>query len=191
MSLRRTVGIAGLLWVAAITLLHAWLNLGLGASAATTPSGREKFKVGFLPVTCHLTCPVTDFIDENLMGEGIFEPIRFSGWPEIKEAFLAGYMPATFMLAPLAMALREQGVPIKIVYLGHRDGTAMMVHKDSRNLPDRGPARQARRRLRRARLPDAHEDARRPCASGSASARRFSSSLTTSRRPCSWPTACW
>jgi NitT/TauT family transport system substrate-binding protein len=31
----------------------------------------------------------------------------------------------------MAMALREQGVPIKIVYLGHRDGTTMMVHKDS------------------------------------------------------------
>jgi NitT/TauT family transport system substrate-binding protein len=31
----------------------------------------------------------------------------------------------------MAMALREQGVPLKIVYLGHRDGTAMMVHKDS------------------------------------------------------------
>ena len=51
--------------------------------------------------------------------------------PEIKEAFLAGYLPATFILAPMAMALREQGVPIKIVYLGHRDGTAMMVRKDS------------------------------------------------------------
>jgi NitT/TauT family transport system substrate-binding protein len=35
------------------------------------------------------------------------------------------------MLAPMAMALREQGVPIKIIYLGHRDGTTMMVHKDS------------------------------------------------------------
>lgn len=35
------------------------------------------------------------------------------------------------MLAPLAMALRSEGVPVKIVYLGHRDGTAMMVHKDS------------------------------------------------------------
>ena len=38
------------------------------------------------------------------------------------------------MLAPMAMALREQGVPIKIVYLGHRDGTAMMVQKDSDDL---------------------------------------------------------
>jgi NitT/TauT family transport system substrate-binding protein len=35
------------------------------------------------------------------------------------------------MLAPMAMALRQQGVPVKIVFLGHRDGSALMVHKDS------------------------------------------------------------
>ena len=87
--------------------------------------------VGFLPVTCHLTCPVTDFINKQLYGESIFEPVRFNGWPELKEAHLSGYTPATFILAPMAMALREQGVPIKIVYLGHRDGSAVMVHKDS------------------------------------------------------------
>jgi NitT/TauT family transport system substrate-binding protein len=64
-------------------------------------------------------------------GNGIFEPVRFNGFPELKEAFLAHHTEATFILAPMAMALREQGVPIKIVYLGHRDGTALMVHKDS------------------------------------------------------------
>ncbi len=57
--------------------------------------------------------------------------MRFNGFPEIKESLLAGHLPATFMLAPMAMALRQQGVPLKIVYLGHRDGTALMVHKDS------------------------------------------------------------
>ena len=66
-----------------------------------------------------------------MTGESIFDPVRFNGWPELKEAYLSGYTPATFILAPMAMALREQGVPIKIVYLGHRDGTAVMVHKDS------------------------------------------------------------
>ena len=85
----------------------------------------------FFPVTCHLTCPVTDFINKQMTGESIFEPVRFNGWPELKEAYLSGYTPATFILAPMAMALREQGVPIKIVYLGHRDGSAVMVHKDS------------------------------------------------------------
>ena len=90
-----------------------------------------RIRVGFIPVTCHLTCPVTHFINENTHGDAVFEPVRFNGWPELKEAFLSGHLEATFLLAPLAMSLREQGVPIKIVYLGHRDGTTMMVHKDS------------------------------------------------------------
>src|SRR5437762_10802700 len=66
-----------------------------------------------------------------MSGDGTFEPVRFNGWPELKEAYVSGYTPVTVMRAPMAMALREQGVPIKIVYLGHRDGSAVMVHKDS------------------------------------------------------------
>ncbi len=64
-------------------------------------------------------------------GKGFYEPVRFNGFPEVKESFASEHLQATFMLAPLAMALRQQGLPVKIVYLGHRDGTAMMVHKDS------------------------------------------------------------
>ena len=33
-------------------------------------------------------------------------------------------------MAPLAVALAAQGVPVKIVYLGHRYGSAVVVHKD-------------------------------------------------------------
>src|SRR5437016_3733864 len=64
-------------------------------------------------------------------GDGMFKPVRFNGWAELKEAFIAGHTEASFILAPMAMALRAEGVKIKIVYLGHRDGTALMVHKDS------------------------------------------------------------
>ena len=63
-------------------------------------------------------------------GKGLYEPVRFSGFPEIKEAFVSGYLRGTFMLAPMAMVLRQEGVPVKIVYLGHRDGTAIMVNQD-------------------------------------------------------------
>jgi len=66
-----------------------------------------------------------------MVGKGFYEPVRFSGFPEMKEALVSGYLDATFMIAPLALALREGGVPVKIVYLGHRDGTALMVHKES------------------------------------------------------------
>src|SRR6266446_6963941 len=67
----------------------------------------------------------------HVSGRSEFQPLRFQGWPELKEAFLSGETPATFILAPLAMKLREDGVPLRIVYLGHRDGSAMMVNKDS------------------------------------------------------------
>jgi len=131
MSFRKAlITIAGV-WLVVITLLHASLNLHLFRSKPVTTAGQTRFRIGFLPVTCHLTCPVTDFINKQLSGASIFEPVRFNGWPELKEAYLSGYTPATFILAPMAMALREQGVPIKIVYLGHRDGSAVMVHKDS------------------------------------------------------------
>ncbi|MEX0642740.1 MAG: ABC transporter substrate-binding protein, partial [Pirellulales bacterium] len=74
---------------------------------------------------------MTDWVNQNTIGHGFYEPVRFNGFPEIKESVLAGHLPATFMVAPLAIKLRQDGAPIKIVYLGHRDGTAMMVHKDS------------------------------------------------------------
>src|SRR5262245_10656184 len=130
MSLRTMVLLMAGLWIATIAVLHGWLNLHINPFGTAKAAGaQEKFRVGFIPVTCHLTCPVTDFIKKSIEGESFYQPIRFNGFPELKEAFLAGYMPATFILAPLAMKLREEGVPIKIVYLGHRDGTALMVHK--------------------------------------------------------------
>src|ERR1043166_6333256 len=66
-----------------------------------------------------------------MSGVGPYEPVRFNAFPEMKEAFISKNLQATFMIAPLVMKMREQGVPIKIVYLGHRDGTTLMVHKDS------------------------------------------------------------
>lgn len=47
------------------------------------------------------------------------------------ESIKSGRLEATFMIAPLAMKLREQGVKVKILYLGHRDGSTVMVAKDS------------------------------------------------------------
>jgi NitT/TauT family transport system substrate-binding protein len=87
--------------------------------------------VGYLPVTCHLTCPVTDFATKTTLTGTRFESERFGDFPTVVEALKARKIDATFILAPLAMVLREQGVPIHIVYLGHRDGSTVIVPKDS------------------------------------------------------------
>jgi NitT/TauT family transport system substrate-binding protein len=73
---------------------------------------------------------VTDFATRT-SATTRFESQRFTDFPTIVESIKAGRLEATFMIAPLAMKLREQGVPVKILYLGHRDGSTVMVQKDS------------------------------------------------------------
>jgi NitT/TauT family transport system substrate-binding protein len=52
-------------------------------------------------------------------------------FPTMAESIKANRLKATFMIVPLAMRLREQGVPVKICYLGHRDGSTVIVRKES------------------------------------------------------------
>jgi NitT/TauT family transport system substrate-binding protein len=108
-----------------LTLLHEKPWQGIGEAHAA------QLSVGFLPVTCHLTCPVTDFATKTTTTGTRFQSSRFTEFPTVVEALKARKIEATFLLAPLAMVLREQGVPIHIVYLGHRDGSTVIVPKNS------------------------------------------------------------
>jgi NitT/TauT family transport system substrate-binding protein len=98
----------------------------------------HELTIGFLPVTCHLTCPVTDFASKTTNSNTNFDSRLFTDFPTVVSAMEAKQIQATFMIAPLAMKLREQGVPVKICYLGHRDGSEIVVGKKSsiRNLTD-------------------------------------------------------
>ncbi|CAN5792699.1 sulfonate ABC transporter substrate-binding protein [soil metagenome] len=109
----------------ALTLLHLKPWRGIGSADAS------ELGVGFLPVTCHLTCPVTDFASKTTKTNTKFNSMRFTEFPTVVEALKARKIDAKFLLAPLAMVLREQGVPVKIVYLGHRDGSTVIVPKAS------------------------------------------------------------
>src|ERR1035438_4731402 len=100
-------------------------HYGFGSGRAA----REQLTVGFLPVTCHLTCPVTDYATRT-SGTTRFQSQLFMDFPTMAETMKAGRLEATFMIAPLAMKLREQGLPVKILYLGHRDGSTVMVRQD-------------------------------------------------------------
>ncbi|HVT04879.1 MAG TPA: ABC transporter substrate-binding protein [Thermoanaerobaculia bacterium] len=73
---------------------------------------------------------MTDYISAYSRSGELFVPRMFQGFPEIKEALISNKMQAAFMVAPMAVALRAQGVPIKIVYLGHRYGSAVVVQKN-------------------------------------------------------------
>ena len=61
----------------------------------------------------------------------LFQSAKFTDWPTVKEALISKEIGGAFILAPMAMQLVADGVPLKVVYLGHRDGTAIVVGKDS------------------------------------------------------------
>jgi len=101
-----------------------------GAQASVPDRGAETLAVGFLPVTCHLTCPVTDYATRTSPSTR-FESQRFTDFPTVVETLKSGRLDATFMIAPLAMKLREQGLKIRIAYLGHRDGSTIIARADA------------------------------------------------------------
>ena len=104
-------------------------------------------------MTCHLTCPVTDFATRT-SATTRFESQRFTDFPTIVESIKGGRLEATFMIAPLAMKLREQGVPVKILYLGHRDGSTVMVRKGSARQRSARSARQGLRHSEQVQQPE-------------------------------------
>jgi NitT/TauT family transport system substrate-binding protein len=126
---RWVIGVVGFIAVLGLLRFKPWQQTAWQGKARQTGRAHETLTVGFLPVTCHLTCPVTDFATRT-SATTRFESQRFADFPTIVESMKGGRLEASFMIAPLAMKLREQGMPVKILYLGHRDGSTVVVRKD-------------------------------------------------------------
>ncbi len=99
--------------------------------AGPNTEAKQSLTIGYLPVTCHLTCPVTDFASRTTASNTNFNSMRFTDFPTVVSALEAKQIMATFMIVPLAMKLREDGVPVKICYLGHRDGSEIIIAKNN------------------------------------------------------------
>src|SRR5579863_3698303 len=131
MSINKIILLCAAGWLVLISALHAYLNVNWSAVLNDyRPPSERKITVAYIPVTCQLTCPVTDYISKLSDNGEIFMPRLFQGFPEIKEALISNKVQAAFVVAPLAIALVSQGVPIKVVYLGHRYGSAVVVRKN-------------------------------------------------------------
>ena len=131
MSFKSKIMLGSFGWLTLISGMHAWLNVNWGAVLNDyLPVAKRKITVAYIPVTCQLTCPVTDYISKLSQNGEIFLPRLFQGFPEIKEALISNKIQAAFIVAPLAIALKAQGVNIKVVYLGHRYGSALVVKKN-------------------------------------------------------------
>ncbi|MFW5837549.1 MAG: sigma-70 family RNA polymerase sigma factor [Desulfovibrionaceae bacterium] len=86
---------------------------------------QRSVRLGYLPVSDHLLAMIAHHHhDRNAYGLQIR---RFLSWARLANCLKNGSLDAAFVMAPLAMALRNQGLPIKYVLDGHHDGSAITV----------------------------------------------------------------
>lgn len=109
------------LWFVLIASMHQQLNM--------EDSSRELITMGYMPVITNLAAPILDYA--SIEGDGIrFKALKFSSFAEMGEALRNGQIDAAFIIAPLAIELRQQGEDIKVVYIGNRHESTMVARND-------------------------------------------------------------
>ena len=108
-------------WLILIAALHHWLNVERGS--------RKVVRLGYMPVISNLAAPLLDYASRN-QGAVQFQALKFSSFAELGEALRNDQIEAAFMIAPLAIVLRQQGEDVKLVYIGNRHESTLVARKD-------------------------------------------------------------
>lgn len=102
--------------------------------ATTEKEDNQKvIKIGYLPIT-H-AAPLFMQAEEQYKGYKI-ELVKFGSWPELMDALNTGRIDGASVLAQLAMKAKEQGIDLKAVALGHRDGNVLVGAPDIKTVAD-------------------------------------------------------
>ena len=105
---RWLIGIIAFIAVLGVLRFKPWQSDSIKETfQGQTKSARQELKVGFLPVTCHLTCPVTDFATRTSTANR-FESQRFTDFPTVVESVKGGRLDATNVLPAPAVTPREE-----------------------------------------------------------------------------------
>lgn len=90
----------------------------------------DLFRVGYMPVSDHLLAMCADALNQ---GRGL--PLlsrRYLSWSALAGDLERGRLDAAFIMAPLALHLRQAGVPLLYVMDGHHNGSAISLSRNGR-----------------------------------------------------------
>lgn len=102
-------------------------------SSSNTEDDKKIIKIGYLPIT-H-AAPLYMQTDKEYEGYAI-ELVKFGSWPELMDALNTGKIDGASVLIQLAMKAKEQGIDLKAVALGHRDGNVVVVAPNVQKVED-------------------------------------------------------
>ncbi|MBL0714127.1 MAG: ABC transporter substrate-binding protein [Desulfosarcina sp.] len=113
-------GLAIIGWLVLIAFLHYWLNYRQDV--------RATIRMGYMPVVTNLAAPLLDLTSAHT-GDYRFKAIKFASFAEMAEALRNGHIEAAFMIAPLAIVLKQQETDVRIVYIVNRHESTLVVRK--------------------------------------------------------------
>lgn len=88
-------------------------------------------KIGYLPITHALP-----LYAEKEVEKANIELVKFGSWPELMDALNSGKIDGASVLIELAMKAKAQGVDLKAVAFGHKEGNAVVVSEDINSVSD-------------------------------------------------------
>ncbi|MCK5542303.1 MAG: ABC transporter substrate-binding protein [Desulfobacterales bacterium] len=97
-------------------------------------SNKPIIKIGYLNITDHLILGVTErklLKREETFKYADLELYPFIDWGNLSVAFSRGDINAAFMLAPLAMDHFRKKEDIRLILLGHKNGSVLITNKSA------------------------------------------------------------
>lgn len=86
----------------------------------------KTIKIAYLPITHSLAA--LEEADELQEKDGIkIELVKYGSWPELLDALNSERVDGASVLIELAMKSKQEGIGIKAVALGHKDGNVLIV----------------------------------------------------------------
>ena len=119
-STNRRYGLIALGWLIIISLLQYHFE--------SHHEDRTVIRMGYMPVITNLAAPLLDQASKEA-GDYRFIAVKFTSFAEMAEALRNSHIDATFIIAPLAVVLKQQGENVKIVYIGNRHESTLVVRK--------------------------------------------------------------
>lgn len=101
-----------------------------------TEDGREIITIGYLPITHALAVFQEQKMLEENKSEISIKLQKFSSWTDLMDALNAGQIDGASVLAELAMGAVSQGIDLKAVALGHKDGNVIVVSDEINKVED-------------------------------------------------------
>ncbi len=110
---------------------------GCGNKAEThNYEGKKVVKIGYLPITHALALFQEKELLEQSDDEVQIELVKFNAWTDLTDALSAGKIDGASVLIELAMNIVNNGIDLKAVGLGHKDGNVVVVSNDIKDAKD-------------------------------------------------------